>query len=197
MGHGTGSEAALRPDARIAPAADSVGVDASGVGARRGLSAELTVLIAAVRPQLLRLAYRFCWNWADAEDAVQDALLLATQRIEQLADAGRLAPWVKSIVVRQSIERVRRRPREAAAEILAASAISRSEVGEGESIAPRLKLLISALPERQQAALVLREISGMEYSEVAAILEIEESTARVLVRNGREGLRAMLQREVE
>ncbi len=199
----TGSEAALRGDAPRALTAESAGEgnDQSRVveaGARREA---LLGLIREERTQLVRLAYRFCWNWADAEDAVQDSLLLATQRLEQLAEPARLTTWVKSIVVRQSIERVRQRHRTLAVPLTPASAsislevASDSAAAEADAVAPRIRELIAKLPERQQAALVLREISGMEYAEVAAILEIEESTARVLVRNGREGLRELLLRE--
>ena len=67
--------------------------------------------VHARRGLLLRLAYRFCWNDADAEDAVQNALLLASRKVHQLADRGKLWPWVRSIVVTQCKELLRRRMR--------------------------------------------------------------------------------------
>lgn len=155
--------------------------------------ADLPALIRDARPQLVRLAYRFCWNWQDAEDAVQDALLLASQRLGQLDDAARLETWVKSIVVRQSIDRRRQRPPPAGSLDRAESHPAREHASDAADALPALlKSLIPRLAPRQQAALVLREISGMEYAEVAMILEIEESTVRVLVRNAREALRDLL-----
>jgi len=64
--------------------------------------------VFARRGVLVRLAYRLCWNIEDAEDAVQNALLLASEKRHQLADARRLWSWVRAIVVRQCHE-VRRR----------------------------------------------------------------------------------------
>jgi RNA polymerase sigma factor (sigma-70 family) len=55
-----------------------------------------------------------------------------------------------------------------------------------------MRELIARLPERPRIALVLRHLENLGYDDIAAVMEIEESTARVLVRNGRERLRELL-----
>ena len=162
----------------------------TGLGALDGVFAD--------RGGLLRLAYRFCWNLADAEDAVQNALLLATRRLEQLNDPARAGAWVKSIVVAQCLELNRKQTRDKRKlESIqqrgdlreTASADQTDSTGLGED----LRRLIAELPPRQRAALVLRHLEGMAYDEIADVMEISASTVRVLVRNGREALReAML-----
>lgn len=149
--------------------------------------------VHARRGLLLRLAYRFCWNHADAEDAVQNALLLATRKEHQLADRGKLWPWVRSIVVTQCRELLRRGARRGEVESSyepppkhEMDPLARSE------LSGMVKELIKALPERQQTALVLRHLEDMSYAEIAEMMGVAESTARVQVRDAREALRAAI-----
>ncbi len=147
----------------------------------------------ALRPALLRLAYRLCWNWADAEDAVQNALLLAAQRHDQLAEPQRHAAWLRSIVIRQCHDArrsgARRRLREARHPRLGAETEARVELSE---TAATVRSALQSLPQRQQLAIVLRELEQLEYPAIAEIMEIRESTVRALVRDARDALRARL-----
>ena len=52
--------------------------------------------------------------------------------------------------------------------------------------------MIDRLPRRQREVLVLRHLEGMSFSEVAEVLEMKESTARVQAQNARENLRSWL-----
>lgn len=151
------------------------------------------------RGMLLRLAYRFCFNEHDAEDAVQNALLQAARKQHQLADREKLWPWVKSIVVRQCLDikrrAARRRNVEQAADPSLASA-SATDSPESQVTTTELKELlrqmIARLPERQHAVLVLRHLEGQSYGRIAETLGMSESTARVQARNAREALRRMM-----
>lgn len=149
--------------------------------------------VHARRGLLLRLAYRFCWNDADAEDAVQNALLLATERKHQLTDRGKLWPWVRSIVVRQCKELRRRGVRRG--EVESSLEPRTHEIHDSLShleLTGIVKELIKALPERQRTALILRHLEDVSYGEIAEMMRITESTARVQVRDARESLRAAI-----
>jgi RNA polymerase sigma-70 factor (ECF subfamily) len=154
-------------------------------------------LIGAHRPELLRLAQRFCRNRAEAEDAVQNALLIAMDRRDQVKQADRALLWLKSIVVRQALELNRRAARRRFFEVrrppVPDSAPAPGDV-ETDRLAETLRSLIQRLPERQRAAVILRHLEGSEYSTISELLSIRESTARVLVRKGREALRRLLER---
>jgi RNA polymerase sigma-70 factor (ECF subfamily) len=157
-------------------------------------TAMLTAL-AAEHESLVRLAYRFCWNRADAEDAVQSAFVIAAARSGQVRQSGKHLAWMRSIVVRQSLERLRRAKRERRAQLAtirpAASHCDRDPTAADE-LADLLRELLPLLPERPRIAVVLRHLENMDYAELAAVMEIEPSTARVLVRNGRERLRELM-----
>ncbi len=162
-------------------------------GAQRGLPNE----VHAARPTLVRLAYRFCWDPEDAEDAVQNAMLIAAEKSHQLADADKCLNWVKSIVVRQALELGRRllRDRRRAnrpPRLSGSPAVSDPDRAELSAV---LRRLVPRLPERQQIALVLHHLEGMSYEQVGELMETTAATARVQARNAREALRAAIQDE--
>jgi DNA-directed RNA polymerase specialized sigma24 family protein len=64
------------------------------------------------RSRLVRLAYRFCWNRANAEDAVHSALIRAAGRRAQVRDGARVWAWVRAIVVRECQDQRRRQKRD-------------------------------------------------------------------------------------
>ena len=155
------------------------------------------------RGQLVRLAYRFLWNWHDAEDAVQEALALARQKQSQLKDQARWPFWVRRIVIQQchlqrrrsrgwGVLRARLKQRLEARQHHPGRSLHTAELGR------IVRELIASLPERQQMALVLRHLEQMDYPSIAAVMQISQSTVRVHVRAAREALRnAILKRYPE
>jgi len=68
--------------------------------------------LSAARPALdrvYRLAGLLLGNGAEAEDAVQDALVVAWQRFDDLREPTRFGPWLDRIVVNGCRDRLRRR----------------------------------------------------------------------------------------
>jgi RNA polymerase sigma-70 factor (ECF subfamily) len=149
------------------------------------------------REQFVRLAYRFLWNWSDAEDAVQDALVLAETKREQVRDEKKWWAWITRIVINQCRQVHRRRVR--SEDLWRSLPEARTEPGnrqttriEQQELATILKKLITELPDRQRTAVVLRHLEGMEYEDIARIMELSESSVRVHVFSGREALRKMI-----
>ncbi|HVN21294.1 MAG TPA: sigma-70 family RNA polymerase sigma factor [Dongiaceae bacterium] len=62
-------------------------------------------------PALYRRAYRLLGNRADAEDAVQDALLAAYKNIHQFRGDAQLSTWLTTIVINCARMQLRKRPR--------------------------------------------------------------------------------------
>lgn len=149
-----------------------------------------------VRSQFVRLAYRFLWNWDDAEDAVQDAFALAYARCRQLKDQSKWWSWVAQIVVNRCLLEQRRRMREERHYKVCARRPD-SDTGylqglEKSELNDILTSAIAELPERQRTAIVLRDLEGLAYRLIADVMDISESTARVHVRSGREFLRKVI-----
>ncbi|GAA3629794.1 sigma-70 family RNA polymerase sigma factor [Kineosporia mesophila] len=94
------------------PAGGSVARDPSELvlAAQAGDVAALGTLLAEHRPAMLAVALSFLSEPADAEDAVQDAALIALTRIGDLRDPRAVGPWLKMIVRNGCRMRLRARP---------------------------------------------------------------------------------------
>lgn len=144
---------------------------------------------------LVRLAYRFVWNQADAEDAVHEAAVIAHRRRNELRDPNRWWSWVCSIVVRQCHLLGRRKVQRTRLSQGAYERRTTDEVAppeEGDERGLDLVVVLQQLPRRQREVLVLRHIEGMEFAEIAEVLGMSAETARVHAMRGRESLVAKM-----
>lgn len=140
--------------------------------------------------------YRYCLailgNAADAQDALQNTMMRALRALPGEEREINLKPWLYRVARNEAINllRARRETAEADPELL----VSNTDVAGSVETRDRLRGLLSdlgSLPERQQSALVMRELADLGFPEVAAALEISEPTARQAVYEARLGLREM------
>ncbi len=151
----------------------------------------------AIRTRLVRLAYRFLWNQADAEDAVHDALLTAGRKADDLREDENWWSWICKIVVNRCFDRGRktgtRKRHEDNYKIHVTQRVA-GDSGRDESQGglDAIRTALVDLPRRQREVLVLLHIEGMSYDQIGRVLEMSPSTARVHARAGREGLRKVM-----
>jgi RNA polymerase sigma factor (sigma-70 family) len=138
--------------------------------------------------------YRYCLailrSPDDAQDALQSTMVKAMQALPGESRHIDLKPWLYRIAHNESIDIVRRRagsaplPAELAAPGpgLAREAESRERLGT-------LLADLETLPERQRGALVMRELSGLEFAEIGAALGTSAAVARQTVYEARLSLR--------
>jgi len=152
-------------------------------------------LDAADRDRLYRLAYRFAWNHADAEDAVQSAVATAVQRADQLRESDKWWTWLCSIVVQRCRE-LRRKESLWQRHAPRYAHLTTEDHGPSDdptsALSDRLRELLPRLSARQYEVIVLRHLQGMNYEEIAEVLGITASTARVHAQAGRGALRELL-----
>ena len=154
---------------------------------------------AEERSQLLRLAYRFCWNRSDAEDALHNALLVAIEKVDEVRDPAKRWSWLCRVVVQQchllARKQQQRNETQGAADFSLrdsrstkpTTALEIAELGE------LMRRLLTTLPEQQRAAMTLRHIERMDYPRIAQVMAVSESTVRAHVRTGCEALRKLIQ----
>jgi RNA polymerase sigma-70 factor (ECF subfamily) len=154
-----------------------------GILAARAADGDETAFAVLVRrhgPYLRAFAIRLTGSRADADDAVQDALIAAWNGLPGLAEPSRVRAWLVSILSRKATDRIRaRRVSSELDEELAEDAASGPE--ERVISASRLDALnavLARLPEGQRQCWVLKQVGGYSYEEIAAELGISAVVVR-------------------
>jgi RNA polymerase sigma-70 factor, ECF subfamily len=136
------------------------------------------ILVRRHAPFLVAFATRLLGSRADADDCVQEALIIAWKRLPELDEPAKVRSWLSTIVSRKATDRLRRRRPtvEITEETLSATGDpERTAVASLRMAA--LSRVLHALPDDLRVVWVLREMSGASYDEIAA--EVGESTATV------------------
>src|SRR5271169_5704875 len=87
------------------------GSEGAALDAAKPSRAEILSVLSHCLPSFYRYAYRLLGNKADAEDAVQDALLAAFQHLSQFRGEAQLSTWLTTIVINCSRMHLRKRSR--------------------------------------------------------------------------------------
>lgn len=162
-------------------------------------------LVERYQGQLLGIAYRILGNWQDAEDLAQEALLKAYLRLGDLANPAALGPWLRRLTVNACLDALTRRQRRPATVSLTApddqelpAAERALAVGSAEDAAVRaeewrdLRATLARLDPGARDALVLREVYGYSYAEIATMLDLGLSAVKMRVHRARNAVqRAM------
>ncbi len=129
-----------------------------------------------------QIAYGVLGNAADAQDVTQDAFVQAHAKLSGLRDPARFSAWVRRIVHRLALNRLRSdsrtRKREA---FVAADSVQTADVealAADREAALAVNAAIDSLPSKLREALVLCAIEGLEPIDVAQMLGIPAGTVR-------------------
>jgi RNA polymerase sigma-70 factor (ECF subfamily) len=156
-------------------------------------------------PMFYRRAFRFLGNSADAEDAVQDALLSAYKNFVQFRGQARISTWLAAIVTNAARMQLRRRrvvyvsleqyeleDGLALSERLAASGPGPEELCHTTEIQARLLKGVSQLSPLLRRTFQLRDIDGLTTKETANALGVPEGTVKAQVARARAKLARIL-----
>jgi RNA polymerase sigma-70 factor, ECF subfamily len=145
---------------------------------------------------LYNVAYRLTGNDDDAYDLVQEALLRVRKGLETY-QPGSMEGWLSRIVTNvflDEVRRKRRRPIEVMPddpERLLPSAPGADEATE--SLSDDVQDALRHLPEDFRTAVVLCDVVGLSYEEIADAIGVPVGTVRSRIHRGRRLLRAALQ----
>jgi RNA polymerase sigma-70 factor (ECF subfamily) len=159
---------------------------------------------------VLSQAFRMMGNVHDARDAAQEALIKIFKNIHKCRDAGAFKSWIIKITNNTCIDMLRKRKtkREESLNRL-------YETGDGEvemqfeSADPgpdelylnrerheRIQQAINKLPAKYREIIVLRDIMGLSYEELASSLAISDGTVKSRLSRAREKLKKLLVDEI-
>lgn len=139
---------------------------------------------------LLAVAYRLLMSRADAEDVVHDLFVGLPEALRKYQERGRMESWLKRIVVRMALSRLRRKRGVALDESTPLAVVPADPVNR---VAIQRALAKLSLPLR--AVLVLKEIDGFSHAEIASLLGISVGASEVRLHRALLRLRALLTEE--
>ncbi|MCO5987436.1 RNA polymerase sigma factor SigE [Actinoallomurus spadix] len=148
--------------------------------------------------RVYRLAYRLTGNQHDAEDLTQEVFVRVFRSLSNYTP-GTFEGWLHRITTNLFLDTVRRRQRirfeglaDDAAERLRGREPSPAQAYEDRHFDDDIQTALDALAPEYRAAVVLCDIEGLSYEEIAATLGVKMGTVRSRIHRGRAQLRDAL-----
>lgn len=176
MGSSAGPHSAENPSALQAghTAAEEFDDLTLVVRAQEGDTRAFEALVRRHQRMLYRLAVRLLDSSSDAEDAVQEAFVTAWRRLEGFRGEAAFSSWMYRIVTNRCLRVLSRRrsaiPLENLDDRPGPDGASPEQAAESGDRAAALRRALQALPPDQRACWVLRELHGLSYEDIAAIV---------------------------
>ena len=149
--------------------------------------------------RVYRLAYRLTGNPHDAEDLTQEVFVRVFRSLSSYTP-GTFEGWLHRITTNLFLDSARRRQRirfeglaDEMAHRLAGSEPSPAQAFDDSHLDDDVQAALKALPPEYRAAVVLCDIEGFSYEEIAATLGVKLGTVRSRIHRGRAQLRSALE----
>ena len=176
---------------------------------RKERAQQLEQLLTNGLQPLYRRAYHLLGNAADAEDAVQDALLAAYTHLDQFRGQAQVSTWLTTIVLNCARMQLRRRRRHvhvsldesteklqpvSVSERLADHRPSPEDECRGSELKARLTHLHSQLSPTLRRTFQLRDLNGLSVRETARISGVPTGTVKARSARARKRLKELMRR---
>lgn len=177
-----------------------------------GPAQELRSIVSTRLPALYRSAYRLLGNAADAEDAVQDALLAAFKHLDQFQGRSQMSTWLTTIVQNSARMKLRTRLRHTHVSLdespgegtervslldcLADGGPSPEEECRQSELHKRLRHLTTQLSPTLLKTFQLRDVEGLSIRETAQILGVPNGTVKAQLARARKKLKQLMRRAI-
>lgn len=162
------------------------------------------------------LLYQLAPDWTDTSDLAQEVFIRVWRNINNLRNPGSFRGWLTQIVTNLFYDELRKRPRKLPTVSMDES-LDDDESGEGggatrdiadSSALPDEKILnkemsevirnaMMRLPEQFRTSIVLREVEGLSYEEIAVLTKTEMGTVKSRIARARLKLQEMLKPYLE
>jgi len=181
------------------------------VGLRPG-KALFAELMRRYHPHVEKLLYHLAPDWSDRADLSQEVWIRVYRNIKRLQEPVKFRGWLSRIATNLFYDELRKRKRNSQPLSLDAPRlledgeldweIAADAPGPAEELATQefyeqLRQAIADLPEVFRTTIVLREIEGMAYEEIAEITGVSLGTVKSRIARARQRLQEQLQRYIE
>jgi RNA polymerase sigma-70 factor (ECF subfamily) len=178
----------MPPTSRLRDLTDDSLVLAAGAGD----AAAMEVLLSRHYDRVRAVCCRIAGDTRDGEDATQETLLRIVRNLHSFDQRSSFTTWVYRIATNAALDEIRRRQRQPLAiDPLQPAGFEDHAPGLGAQIDPLtsgeidriadqmvIQDALSSLSVSHRAVVVLRDVAGMDYAEIAAALEIPAGTVK-------------------
>jgi RNA polymerase sigma-70 factor (ECF subfamily) len=167
---------------------------------RAGEAAAFEELVMTYQHRVFGVALRMLGSAAEAEEVAQEAFVRAHRALGDFRGDAKLSTWLYAITSRLCLNRLasgeRRLARQGEETLLRLSdSTPRPDAAlERNELEAALGRAIAELPEDRRIVVVLRDLEGLSYEEIAQTLDLELGTVRSRLHRARADLRDKLER---
>lgn len=163
-----------------------------------GIPDDWAAIVAEHSARVYRLAYRLTGNRHDAEDLTQDVFVRVFRSLDGF-EPGNFAGWLHRITTNLFLDRARRATRirmdgfaDGSEFRIVGKEVVPEDAVHDAGFDPDIEAALAALPEKFRVAVVLCDIEGLSYDEIADVLGVKVGTVRSRIHRGRTQLREEL-----
>ena len=157
--------------------------------ARQGDEGAFAALVEQNQGRIYHLALRMTGNPDDAAELCQEAFLNAWKGLGKFQGESSFSTWLYRLTSNVCIDFLRREKRRST---LSMTVSLDDEEGARQELRDTLRAGLRALSEEHRQVLILRELEGLSYGEIAALLGVEEGTVKSRIARARLALRKYL-----
>jgi RNA polymerase sigma-70 factor (ECF subfamily) len=157
-------------------------------------------LVIAYQHRVFGVALRMLGSRGEAEEIAQETFLRAYRALPEFRGEARLGTWLYAIASRLCLNRLASPARRLARDDPDALTEAPSPEPDAVAALERAELdgavreAIAALPEDRRIVVILRDLEGLSYEEIAEVLALEPGTVRSRLHRARMDLKAKLER---
>jgi RNA polymerase sigma-70 factor (ECF subfamily) len=169
---------------------------------QRGDKTAFDLLVRKYQHKVVKLVLRYVRNPAEAEDIAQEAFIKAYRALPQFRGDSAFYTWMYRIAINTAKNSLASRDRSPIAYDLdltdpeeshsVQTKLQDPDTPEGMALTEEIRLIVNsaieALPEELKTAIVLRELDGLSYEEIAAAMECPVGTVRSRIFRAREAI---------
>jgi RNA polymerase sigma-70 factor (ECF subfamily) len=138
---------------------------------------------------------RIAGNPADAADATQEALIAIVRGLSRFDGRASVRTWMYRVATNACLDELRRRgrrPRPGLPDQAIDQPGDRPSLEEAVTNRLTIDDALADLPEDFRVAVVLRDVQGMDYAQIAEVLQVPVGTVRSRIARGRQALAGAL-----
>ncbi len=166
---------------------------------KKGSQQAFRSLVEEYQQYAFNLAFRILGNEEEARDAVQDSFIKIWQKINSFDGKAKFTTWMYRIVTNKAIDRLR--------SIRRISYVNIDDVSDklndlyqsdsvvqldNKELGQMIRFISEGLPEKQRLVFIMRDIQGLDSSEVQQILEMPDSAVKSNLYHARKVVRDQL-----